>query len=107
MAYWRNEQVVYGEDDDNDASFVMPTIKEVIRADEVEPVKGRPRATASKRKARQVESEAEDDPLEAWETEEGVVKGLVRECTGGEAGDVAAPQMENGQSNFDFLFRLA
>lgn len=87
VAYWKNETVVYGDDEeaDGDASFLLPTVKEVIRADHVEQPKAkkgtRKGAGAGKsRKLRQEsESEEDDDDLaEPWESEPGRIYGAIR-----------------------------
>jgi centromere protein C len=87
VAYWKNETVVYGDDEgaDGDASFLLPTVKEVIRADHVEQPKAKKgmrkgAGTGKSRKLRQ-ESESEedgDDLAEPWESEPGRFYGAIR-----------------------------
>jgi centromere protein C len=82
LAYWKNERVEYSEDEneDNYGKFLLPRIKEVVRAEETEEPK-RPktksRSTKSKKRAREPESE-DDDETEPWETEPGRVIGEIR-----------------------------
>ncbi len=86
VAYWKNETVVYGDDEEagGDASFLLPTVKEVIRADHVEQPKAkkgvRKGTGASKsRKTRQEnESEEDEDLAEPWESEPGRIYGAIR-----------------------------
>jgi centromere protein C len=82
LAYWKNERVEYTEDEneDNYGKFLLPRIKKVVRAEEIEEPK-RPktksRSTKSKKRAREPESE-DDDETEPWETEPGRVIGEIR-----------------------------
>jgi centromere protein C len=86
VAYWKNETVVYGEDEeaDGETSFLLPTIKGVIRAEEIEeenPRRGTKKGTNKSKKRRQVleEDEEEDEDLaEPWESEPGRKYGEVR-----------------------------
>jgi centromere protein C len=85
VAYWKNETVVYGDDEeaDGDASFLLPTVKEVIRADHVDQPKAkrgtRKAGGASKSKKARQESESEEDDLaEPWESEPGRIYGAIR-----------------------------
>jgi centromere protein C len=86
VAYWKNETVVYGDDEeaDGDASFLLPTVKEVIRADRVEQPKSKKgtrkaAGTGKSRKPRQEsESEEDDDLAEPWESEPGRIYGAIR-----------------------------
>lgn len=83
VAYWKNERIEYEADEDeyyNGGRFVLPTIKGVVRADEIDdrrpkksykPGKGKKRAAA-------VESEDEEDDIEPWETEPGRLVGDIR-----------------------------
>ncbi|OBT62238.1 hypothetical protein VE03_08049 [Pseudogymnoascus sp. 23342-1-I1] len=94
VAYWKNETIRYGEDDtaDADASFLLPTIKEVIRHDDVEvekPKKGKRRGP----KAHKREEDEEEDASEPWESEPGRIYGAIRawnpdDPTGSESADV-------------------
>jgi centromere protein C len=86
VAYWKNETIVYGDDEDaeGDASFLLPTIKEVIRKDHVEEPRKRapPRRKGgfAAQKAPPVETHLEEDKglAEPWETSPGRVYGAVR-----------------------------
>ncbi|KAI9684696.1 MAG: hypothetical protein M1829_000071 [Trizodia sp. TS-e1964] len=83
VAYWRNEQIVYGEDDENveDANFLLPTIKEIIRTTEMEAnnlsKKPRPRSKPSKKKHAAPSDSDDNDIAEAWESNPGVVMGNI------------------------------
>jgi centromere protein C len=84
VAYWKNEEVVYGDDDEagEDASFIRPTIKAVIRKDQVEETKRRRTKKAGSRKpgrkAAQDTDSDEEDLIESWESEPGIVRAPVR-----------------------------
>jgi centromere protein C len=85
VAYWKNETVVYGDDEDasGDASFLLPTIKEVIRKDKIEePQPRRSRKAAGTKQARRLvretESEGDEDFDEPWESEPGIIHGGIR-----------------------------
>ncbi len=86
LAYWKNETVVYGDDEeaDGDASFLLPTIKEVIRKDQIEEpnARGHRRGTKSggrpKKRKQDIESEEDDDLADPWESEPGRIHGVVR-----------------------------
>jgi centromere protein C len=100
LAYWRNERIVYGEDDAGTKErYLLPTIKEVIRTEDVEPprprkaTKGRSKAAGRKRALEDVEEEDED--LEPWEMEEGIMRGVVRSWNSGQGPD-NADEDENG-----------
>ncbi|KFY23999.1 hypothetical protein V493_05499 [Pseudogymnoascus sp. VKM F-4281 (FW-2241)] len=79
LAYWKNETIVYGEDDtaDADASFLLPTIKEVIRHDDVEGEKSK-RGKKRGPKAHKREEDEDEDAPEPWESEPGRIYGDVR-----------------------------
>lgn len=87
LAFWKNERVEYDDDETvpdgtHGAKILLPSIKEVIRADEVEQEKhSRSRSTKSskgksKKRAR-VEVE-EDSETEEWESQPGRIEGSVR-----------------------------
>ncbi|KAI9742496.1 MAG: hypothetical protein M1818_004030 [Claussenomyces sp. TS43310] len=89
LAYWKNESVVYDESEIKDGkggNFLLPSIKEVIRAEEVgdEPRRGRRKATkAASAKRKKVESDVEDEKsddnlAEPWELEPGRIYGDIR-----------------------------
>ncbi|KAI9880484.1 MAG: hypothetical protein M1830_002836 [Pleopsidium flavum] len=81
LAYWRNERIVYGEDDAGTSErYLLPTIKEVIRTEEVEqprPKKAKGRSKAAGKKRQLEDLEEEDEEQEPWEMEEGIRRGLV------------------------------
>ncbi|KAI9863899.1 MAG: hypothetical protein M1813_003551 [Trichoglossum hirsutum] len=86
-AYWRNERIVYGEGDNREGEgYLLPTIKEVIRTEEVEQQSKRARrrgANAGRKKRTHTEESGseddddDDDELEAWEVDPGIVTGEV------------------------------
>jgi centromere protein C len=87
VAYWKNETVVYGDDEEaeGDASFLLPTVKEVIRADHIEQPKAKKAtrkgagAGRSRKPRQESESEEDDDDLdEPWESEPGRIYGAIR-----------------------------
>ncbi len=82
LAYWRNERIVYGEDEAGTKErYLLPTIKEVIRTEEVEqprPKKAKGRSKAAGRSRRLEDVEEEDEDQEPWEAGEGIMRGLVR-----------------------------
>ena len=76
MAFWRGERCIFGESTLDGSQRVLPSIKEVIRTEEI--VDPRPKRPASRRgagrKRRALDDvEEEDEELEPWETEEGVL----------------------------------
>ncbi|KAI9836220.1 MAG: hypothetical protein M1819_001557 [Sarea resinae] len=83
LAYWRNERIVYGEGEGRvGEKILLPSIKEIIRTEEVEhqPTKrarGRPKGAGRKRKAVEEEDEDEDEQ-EDWEREDGTLIGPVK-----------------------------
>ncbi|KAI9776978.1 MAG: hypothetical protein M1839_009122 [Geoglossum umbratile] len=81
-AYWRNERIVYGEGDSKEGEgYLLPTIKEVIRTEEVSPpVRKRrnPVLRAGKKRARSEETESEDD-MEPWELDPGIMSGEIEQ----------------------------
>mgnify|MGYP001606572700 CR=1 FL=1 len=80
VAYWKNETIVYGEDDtaDADASFLLPTIKEVIRHDDVEGDKSKKGKKRGPKAHKREEAYEEEDASEPWESEPGRMYGAVR-----------------------------
>lgn len=82
VAYWKNESVVYGEDEtaDGDESFLLPTLKEVIRVEDVEERKSRNgKKRAPKARKREEEHEEEEEEIsELWESEPGRIYGNIR-----------------------------
>lgn len=91
VAYWKNERIEYSEDENtyyNGGNFLLPKIRGVIRADEVEedrPKRGPRKAIKGakrKKRAAAVESEDEEEDaadIEPWETEPGRLVGDIRE----------------------------
>ncbi|KAJ5928035.1 hypothetical protein N7466_006991 [Penicillium verhagenii] len=83
LAYWRNERCVYGDGEAEDGQrFPLSTIKEVVRAEELEPERGRTKkgkraGRKSKSKAQAEESSGDDDDLDVWEKESGVLHGFI------------------------------
>ncbi|QSZ34113.1 hypothetical protein DSL72_005701 [Monilinia vaccinii-corymbosi] len=87
LAWWKNERVEYDDDETvpdgtHGAKILLPSIKEVIRADEVEQQKhsksrsSKPTKSKSKKRARE---EVEDDSeTEEWESQPGRIEGSVR-----------------------------
>ncbi|KAG4441163.1 hypothetical protein IFR05_003384 [Cadophora sp. M221] len=85
LAYWKNERVEYSEDENEDGvgKFVLPRIKEVIRAEEVyQPqrriARSKSKAPKSKKQSAESESEEEDINVEPWELEPGRIFGEVK-----------------------------
>ncbi|KAL8861061.1 MAG: hypothetical protein Q9178_002574 [Gyalolechia marmorata] len=84
LAYWRGESAVYSDSRLEEGNLILPSIREVIRTEEVpEPRRrktpGQPRRR--RRPARRPEEddlpEEEDDEQEYWETEAGVMRATV------------------------------
>ncbi|CZS88599.1 uncharacterized protein RAG0_00296 [Rhynchosporium agropyri] len=85
LAYWKNERVEYSEDENEDGvgKFVMPRIKEVVRAEEVyqpkrKVARSKSKAPKSKKQSADSESEEEDINMEPWEMEPGRIFGEVK-----------------------------
>lgn len=86
VAYWKNERIEYSEDENeyyNGGKFLLPKIKGVIRADEVEesrPKKSYHKSGKGKGKKRAAVEESEDDEadMEPWETNPGRLLGDIR-----------------------------
>lgn len=81
LAYWKNERIEYSEDENElytGGKFLLPRIRAVVRADEVEepPKKKYPKSTKGKKRAATVESE--EDEAEPWETDPGRLVGEIR-----------------------------
>ncbi|KAE8449685.1 hypothetical protein EG329_007460 [Mollisiaceae sp. DMI_Dod_QoI] len=84
VAYWKNERIEYSEDEMEDGSgkYLLPRIKEVVRAEEVEQPRikrsrAKSRAPKSRRATAEPESE-DDDEAEPWEMEPGKILGAIR-----------------------------
>ncbi|RAL61743.1 hypothetical protein DID88_002809 [Monilinia fructigena] len=87
LAFWKNERVEYDDeetvpDGTHGAKILLPSIKEVIRADEIEQQKhSRSRSskpTKSKSKKRAREEVDDDSETEEWESQPGRIEGSVR-----------------------------
>ncbi|KAJ5643101.1 uncharacterized protein N7484_005608 [Penicillium longicatenatum] len=81
LAYWRNERCVYGDGEAEEGQrFPLSTIKEIVRAEELEPErtkKGKRAGRKSKSKKQAESSDNEDEHLDVWEKESGVLHGFV------------------------------
>jgi centromere protein C len=77
VAWWKNERIEYSEDENeyyNGGKFLLPRIKGVVRADEVEErrtKKSHRKPSKSKKPAAAEAAEDEDDEAEPWEIEPG------------------------------------
>lgn len=101
LAYWRNERVEWADDENEDhfGKFMMPRIKEVVRAEEVHEPKrkvsrSKSKAPKSRSKTTEPESEEEDEEAEEWEQEPGRIYGDVKswnpdDPSGAQSNDVA------------------
>jgi centromere protein C len=85
LAYWRNERCVYGDGEaELGQRFPLSTIKEIIRADDVEPETTRhgKRKASKKSKSRKKKDDDSDgdnmDNADPWETELGILHGYIR-----------------------------
>ncbi|KAK0122260.1 hypothetical protein ONS95_010510 [Cadophora gregata] len=85
VAYWKNERIEYSEDENEDGvgKFLLPRIKEVVRADEVHQptrkiARSKSKAPKSKKQSAESESEEEDIDMEPWELEPGRIFGEVK-----------------------------
>ncbi|KAL9614112.1 MAG: hypothetical protein Q9167_001397 [Letrouitia subvulpina] len=82
LAWWRGESAIYGGTKLEKGQLILPSIKEIIRTDEVpEPMKkrvpGQPRRRRPKRRPGEDDPEPEDDDLDYWETEGGIMQASV------------------------------
>ena len=81
LAFWRGERFVYGEGHLDGKRLSLPAIKEIIRTEDVEVP--RPKRSAYKRarpqRRHQLDDlmEEEDEEMEPWETETGIVRAQV------------------------------
>ncbi|CAL3967032.1 unnamed protein product [Diplocarpon coronariae] len=83
LAYWKNERVEWSEDgnDNGPGDFLLPRIKEVVRAEEVSQPRrkvARNKSKAPKSKTVEPESDEEDEDAEPWELEPGRIFGEVK-----------------------------
>jgi len=77
VAYWKNEKIEYSEEEaeDSNGRFLLPRIKGVVRADEIEqqlPKKASHKLGKTKSKKRPA-IELDDDEREPWEDDPGIV----------------------------------
>lgn len=86
LAYWKGERVLLGEGRVEGKVHILPSMKEVVRIDEIEPLKSKRRVkkgvrskSRKNRKGEEVEEEEEEDEdeREAWETENGIMHARV------------------------------
>ncbi|KAL8712850.1 MAG: hypothetical protein Q9220_003058 [cf. Caloplaca sp. 1 TL-2023] len=83
LAFWRGEAAVFGEGRIDEGHLVLPSIREVIRTEEIPEMRRRktPGQPRKRRPQRRVENdelpEEDDDEGEFWETEAGVMKASV------------------------------
>ncbi len=78
LAFWRNEHVVYGRDDST-----IPIIKEIVWKDPLDEPQPKPRPRKSKKPVKKPEPEGlDEEELEEWEIEEGIVRGPVKQWDG-------------------------
>ncbi|KAL8950157.1 MAG: hypothetical protein Q9222_003785 [Ikaeria aurantiellina] len=83
LAFWRGEAAVFGEGRIDEGHLVLPSIREVIRTEEVPGPRRKktPGQSRKRRPQRRVEDdelpEEEDDEGEYWETENGVMRASV------------------------------
>lgn len=85
LAYWKGERVLLGEGRVDGKVHILPSIKEVVRIDEIEFSKPKRRANkgfrSKARKSRKAEEgeeeEVDDDEREAWELETGIMNAQV------------------------------
>lgn len=83
LAFWRGEAALFGDSHVEEGHLVLPSIKEVIRTEEVfEPRRrktpGQPRRRRPKRRVEDDElPEEDDDEAEYWEKEAGVMRASV------------------------------
>lgn len=78
VAFWRNERIIYGDGNIEGKVLTLPSIKEVIRTDEIEV--NRPKRYYNRRPKprRQVKDESEEEDERApWETGPGTVRAQV------------------------------
>lgn len=86
LAYWKGERVLLGEGRVEGKVHILPSMKEVVRIDEIEPLKSKRRVkkgvrskSRKSRKGEEVEEEEEEDEdeREVWETENGIMHARV------------------------------
>lgn len=82
LAFWRGEAAVFSPGRLEDGNRILPSIKEVIRTEEVaEPMRTHRQARKRRRPAKRPEEdelpEEDDDEEEYWETEAGVMRASV------------------------------
>lgn len=84
LAYWKGERVLLGEGRVEGKVHILPSMKEVVRIDEIELSKPKRRAkkvvrskTRKSDKAEEGEEEEDEDEQEEWETETGIMHAQV------------------------------
>lgn len=79
LAYWKNERAEYSEDEVEDliGKFLVPTIKGVVRVDEVADTKKRIKRSKSSKPKKRLEESEDDEDAEPWEAEPGRMYGDV------------------------------
>ena len=78
LAYWRGEAAVWGASKVEGGNLILPSIKEVIRTEEVpEPIRRKTTRRARPRRPPQEDDLPDDDEQEYWETEAGVMRASV------------------------------
>lgn len=79
VAFWRNERIIYGDGNIEGKVLTLPSIKEVIRTDEIEVKRPKRYYNRRPKPRRQIkdESEEEEDERAPWETGPGTVRAQV------------------------------
>ncbi|KAI9716544.1 MAG: hypothetical protein M1812_005275 [Candelaria pacifica] len=78
LAFWRNEHVIYGRDDSE-----IPTIRGIVRKDPLEEPQQKLRPKKSKKPVIKPEPEGlDEEELEEWEVEDGIVSGPIKQWDG-------------------------
>ncbi|KAE8348454.1 kinetochore CENP-C fungal-like protein [Aspergillus coremiiformis] len=85
LAYWKNERCVYGDGEAAEGErYPLSTIKEIIRTEELEPEKRKTKKGRPSKKSRSGkfkddnESGDDEDYIDPWEKEGGVLHGYIR-----------------------------
>lgn len=78
VAFWRGERIVYGDGHMVGKVITLPSIKEVIRTDEIEVPRPKRYTSRRSRPKRQIKDEEEDEDERApWENQTGIVRAHV------------------------------
>jgi centromere protein C len=99
VAWWKNERIEYADNeaDDGTTKFLLSSIKEVVRKDEVEdtrPKKTYHRPSKKGKKRSASEDDNDDDEAEPWETNPGRIYGAVRQWDPEDEVGAEAPEEE-------------